>query len=316
MSPLDSTRRCEHGSIRGRCPYSEDKCAIAIRSGPRGPGQEVSKRVETAQRLILDNLDEHPSYDEILDRLQARYPALKRDRCRVALNMAELDLERTGAIAFHSDSCFWPPGAHPDGDAAPSPAPEVANAIKALVWPPPGKRSRTLWKMFVELQHYRHCDVRDAVHEVLKPQGLLENRGEGNWFWLADPTIQAHYDNEEAAGALTPIDREREQGLVDAYVESIGRDIRPHHYANHREADLYDEMRGLLIEAKASSDAVVAAHAAGQVLYYRSLGEIDVDRVAVLLPVEPGDDVFSFLRIENVGVIWRDESGDFREAFA
>jgi hypothetical protein len=87
-------------------------------------------------------------------------------------------------MAFHSDGCFWSPGEHPDGDAEPSSPFEVAEAIKTLPWPPPGKNSRTLWKTFVELGRYRHCDVRDAIHDVLKPQGFLENRGEGNWFWV------------------------------------------------------------------------------------------------------------------------------------
>ena len=287
---------------------------MGVSTGRRGPGQEVSKRIEVAQDLILDNIDEHPTYDITLRRLEARYTELKRDQCRVALNQAELDLERTGRIAFHSDGCFWRPGAHPGGDFAPCSPMDVAEGIKSLPWPPPGKQSRKLWGTFVELDRYRHCDVRDAIHDVLKPQGFLENRGEGNWFWLGAPTIDEHYDREEETGALTPTERQTEQDLVDAYVAWLGRDLCPRRFANHREADLYDETRSLLIEAKASADAVVAAHAAGQVLYYRSLGELVVERVAVLLPAEPGEDVCGFLRTERVGLIWRGAGGTFREA--
>jgi len=287
---------------------------MGVSSGRRGPGQEVSQRVETAESLILDNIDEHPTYQVTLDRVQAHYPALKRHQCRDALNRAELDLERTGAIAFHADGGFWRPGAYPSGDAGPCQPAEVAEGIKGLSWPPPGKRSRTLWSTFVELGRYRHCDVRDAIHDVLKPQGLLENRGEGNWFWLSAPTIDEHYDREEESGALTPAERKTEQDLVDAYVAWLSRGVRPHRFANRREADLYDNTRALLIEAKSSADAVVVAHATGQVLYYRSLGELDVQRAAVLLPAEPGDDVCTFLRIEGVGLIWQSSDGRFREA--
>jgi hypothetical protein len=38
-----------------------------------------------AQRLIVDNLDDHPSYNETLMRLQAHYPELSRGQCRDAL---------------------------------------------------------------------------------------------------------------------------------------------------------------------------------------------------------------------------------------
>jgi hypothetical protein len=219
-------------------------------------------------------------------------------------------------MAFHADSCFWRPGAHPGGDASPCSASEVAEAIKDLPWPPPGKQSRTLWGTFSELGHYRHCDVRAAIHDVLKPQGFLENRGEGNWFWIARPSIDEHYDREEGNGALSPGERETEQDLVDAYVTWLGREVRPHRFANHREADLFDATRALLIEAKASADAVVAAHAAGQALYYRSLGGLAVEQVAVLLPDEPGEDARTFLRTEGVGLIWRAAGGAFRETLA
>jgi len=308
MATLDASKRCEHGNVRGRCPYGNDGCATPARTGKRGPGQEVARRIEIARGLFLDHLGEHPTWDWGLEQMKATYPDLTQEQRRTALMEAELELEREHLVVYGLDGHFYWPGER-DSDPAHSPSAEVAEAIKALPW---GKSSRKVWKLFQELRAYRHCDVYDAIHEVLKPRGFVENRGIGNWFWMG-PTITEHYDREEDNGALTPAERRSEQDLVDSYVAWLGRNTGPHRFSNLREADLYDEARSLLIEAKAHVDAVVAAHAAGQVMYYRSLGELAVQQVAILLPSYPADDVLRFLRIEGVGLIWEVSDGRFDE---
>jgi hypothetical protein len=115
---------------------------------------------------------------------------------------------------------------------------------------------------------------------------------------LADPTLTAD-EREE-------LERELEQDLVVAYVNWLGRhDVRKHLFSNGREADLYDRERRLIIEAKANErDDVMVAHGMGQVMYYRSLGDVD-DRIAVLLPGCPSEQAVSLLSVYEVGLIYR-----------
>lgn len=86
------------------------------------------------------------------------------------------------------------------------------------------------------------------------------------------------------------------------------RDVRKHVFKNGREADLYDRERHLIIEAKANHrDDVMVAHGMGQAMYYRSLDQLGTDdRIDVLLPGRPGDEVVRLLWVYDVWLIYRD----------
>jgi hypothetical protein len=92
------------------------------------------------------------------------------------------------------------------------------------------------------------------------------------------------------------------------------RDVRKHLFTNGREADLYDRERQVIIEAKANHrDDVMVAHGMGQAMYYRSLDQLGRDdRIAVLLPGRPGDEVVRLLWVYDVGLIYRDDEA-FKE---
>jgi hypothetical protein len=109
-----------------------------------------------------------------------------------------------------------------------------------------------------------------------------------------------------------------EEDLVRAYLAWLGRpDVRKYRFSNGREADLYDRDRHLIIEAKASHfDDVMVAHGMGQAMYYRSLHELGSDdRIAVLLPGRPGEDVALLLRTYDVGLICREGDTFTEELF-
>jgi hypothetical protein len=180
--------------------------------------------------------------------------------------------------------------------------------VWSLGWPNPGsKPSRTIHECFLELRGlYRHCDVYWAMHKYLKGHRLRVVRR--NWMLLADveavladPTLSV----EERA----ELERELERHLVDDYVAWLGRaDVRKHAFRNGREADLYDRERQIVIEAKANHrDDVMVAHGMGQAMYYRSLGQLGPDdRIAVLLPGRPADEVVRLFWHYDVGLIHRD----------
>ncbi len=125
---------------------------------------------------------------------------------------------------------------------------------------------------------------------------------------LADPrttVAQAQVDEQKLEAAL-----------VDAYIATIGYTPRTQ-YAVGRDtgkdlrADIFDEKRRLIIEAKASIDGLFPA--IGQVHRYRYLVNIArkddiVDRVAVLLPGKPSQDDLTCAAAMylHLDVIWQD----------
>ena len=295
---------------------------MAVPYPPDGPveyGQDKDHRVSVATQVIEAAVGESPSWDTISQRLAERLKldlALDRERALVqdAFLTAELDLEWTGAIVYDREH-FRRPGQVSD----PAPVPpdalrEVAEAVWSLGWPSRGhKPSRSIHECFLALNgRYRHCDVYWAMHKYLKGNRLRVIRR--NWMLLkdveavlADPTLTI----EERA----ELERELEQDLVNDYVTWLSRrDVRKHLFKNGREADLYDRHRQVIIEAKANHcDDVMVAHGMGQAMYYRSLNQLGTDdRIAVLLPGRPGDEVVRLLWVYDVGLIYRD--GDtFRE---
>ena len=295
---------------------------MAVPYPPDGPvaySQDKEHRVSVATKVIEAAIDELPSWDTISERLADRlglHLELPRDRAAVqdAFLTAELDLEWTGAIVYEQHH-FRRPGQ--PNDPVPVP-PEglrgVAEAVWSLGWPNPGhKPSRSIHECFLALKgRYRHCDVYWAMHKYLKGNRLRVVRS--NWMLLknveavlADPTLTI----EERAA----LERELEHELVNDYVAWLDRrDVRKHLFTNGREADLYDRERQVIIEAKANHrDDVMVAHGMGQAMYYRSLGQLGSDdRIAVLLPGRPRDEVVRLLWVYDVGLIYRDDEA-FKE---
>lgn len=289
---------------------------MAVPYPPDGHGdysQNKDHRVAAASEVIMTVINDLPQWDTISPRLAERLGAdlaTQRGRALVqdAFLAAELDLEWTNRIVYEEDHFRRPRGA---GDPAPVPAErlrEVADAVWRLGWPNPGhKPSRSIHECFLELGGlHRHCDVYWAMHKYLKDSRLRVVRR--NWMLLAD--VEAVLaDPALTADEREELERELEQGLVRDYVAWLGRPgVRKHLFSNGREADLYDRQRRLIIEAKASHlDDVMAAHGMGQAMYYRTLDELNPDdRIAVLLPGRPSEDVQRLLRVYEVGLIHRD----------
>jgi hypothetical protein len=289
---------------------------MAVPYPPDGPvnySQDLDYRVEMASKVIQAAIDELPNWETISQRLAGRLGLSLEDGheravVQEAFLTAELDLEWTNAVVYENDHFRRPGGVNDPVPVPPERLHEVAEAVWSLGWPNPGhKPSRSIHECFLALDgRYRHCDVYWAMHKYLKGNRLRVIRR--NWMLLkdteavlADPTLTAD-EREE-------LERELERDLVRAYVTWLDRtDVRKHLFSNGREADLYDRERQLIIEAKASHlDDVMVAHGMGQAMYYRSLSELGPDdRIAVLLPGRPGQEVVRLLWIYEVGLIYRD----------
>lgn len=298
---------------------------MAVPYPPDGPvyySQEMDYRVAVASKVIQAAIDELPNWEIISERLAGQLGLNLengRDRAVVqdAFLTAELDLEWANAIVYENDHFRRPSGANDPAPVPPERLREVAEAVWSLGWPNPGhKPSRSIHECFLALGgRYRHCDVYWAMHKYLKGNRLRVVRR--NWMLLkdveavlADPTLTAE-EREE-------LERELEKDLVQAYLTWLDRpDVRKHLFSNGREADLYDRERQLIIEAKANHrDDVMVAHGMGQAMYYRSLSELGPDdRIAVLLPGRPSEEVVRLLFIYDVGLIYRDGE-TFKEELA
>jgi len=290
--------------------------------GPVSHSQEMDYREAVASRVIQAAIDELPNWEIISERLAGQLGLnleIGRDRALVqdAFLTAELDLEWTNAIVYENDHFRRPSGANDPAPVPPERLREVAEAVWSLGWPNPAhKPSRSIHECFLALGgRYRHCDVYWAMHKYLKGNRLRVVRR--NWMLLtdveavlADPTLTAE-EREE-------LERELEKDLVQAYVTWLDRhDVRKHLFSNGREADLYDRERQLIIEAKANHrDDVMVAHGMGQAMYYRSLSGLGPDdRIAVLLPGRPSEEIVRLLFIYDVGLIYRDGE-TFKEELA
>ena len=298
---------------------------MAVPYPPDGPvnySQEMDYRVEVASKIIRAAIDELPSWEILSERLAGQLGlnlenGRERPLVQDAFLTAELDLEWTNAIVYENDHFRRPGGVNDPAPVPPERLREVAEAVWSLGWPNPGhKPSRSIHECFLALGgRYRHCDVYWAMHKYLKGNRLRAVRR--NWMLvkdveavLADPTLSAE-EREE-------LERELEKDLVQAYLTWLGRpDVRKHLFSNGREADLYDRERQLIIEAKAyHRDDVMVAHGMGQAMYYRSLSELGSDdRIAVLLPGPPGEEVVRLLYTYDVGLIYRD-GGTIKEKLA
>lgn len=289
---------------------------MAVPYPPDGPvdySQDKQHRVSVAIKVIEDAIDEFPSWDTISHRLAERLRlnlAVDRERALVqdAFLTAELDLEWTGAIVYERDHFRRPGQASDPAPVPPEALRGVAEAVWSLGWPSPGhKPSRSIHDCFLALNgRYRHCDVYWAMHKYLKGNRLRVVRR--NWMLLTDVEAVLS-DPALTIDERAELERELEQDLVKDYVTWLDRtDVRKHLFKNGREADLYDRERHVIIEAKANHrDDVMVAHGMGQAMYYRSLDQLGIDdRIAVLLPGRPGEEVLRLLWVYDVGLIYRD----------
>ena len=289
---------------------------MAVPYPPDGPvaySQDKEHRVAVAVKVIEAAIDDSPRWETISERLAASLQLRldvpgERALVQDAFLTAELDLEWTGAIVYEGDH-FRRPGQPSDPPSLPAESLRgVAEAVWSLGWPATGhKPSRTIYECFRALEpRYRHCDVYWAMHKYLKGNRLRVVRA--NWMLLkdveavlADPTLTPE-EREE-------LERELERHVVNDYVTWLGRtNVRKHLFKNGREADLYDRERHVIIEAKANHrDDVMVAHGMGQAMYYRSLDQLGPDdKIAVLLPGRPSDEVVRLLWVYDVGLIYRD----------
>ena len=233
---------------------------------------------------------------------------------------AVIDLESTGALAHDLATGEYRRPQPTDPQAAP--LAEVAEAVLALGWPTKADGGhRTIHQTFRALGGtYRHADVYRAMHERLKGRELelyamkcWRARGE-----LALAATRLADPNTTVAQALAD-EKKLEAHLVASYIATlgytpwleypIGRDSGANLFA-----DIFDERRRLIVEAKATVDGLFPA--IGQVHRYRYLVNVAadrtlVDRVAVLLPGKPCQEDLScaasmYLELD---VIWQDGEG-------
>ncbi|WP_343994312.1 hypothetical protein [Nocardioides dubius] len=266
-----------------------------------------------ATKVILESLDETPSWELLVDRIAQRLrldlsSASQRSKVQDAFLAAEMDLEWSGTVVYALDGTFR----RPQGQGDPAAVTEgelrdVADAVLRLGWPNPGhKKSRTIYECFVELGgRYRHCDVYWAMHRHLKDFKLRVVRAH----WMLQDDLPAMLANPDLTiEERQELERELERDLVQKYVAWLGRRITKRRFTNGREADLFDSTRGLLIEAKIDHrDDVLIAHGMGQAMYYRSLDALPIDtKIAVLIPGRPSDEVVRLLDIYDVGLIHPD----------
>lgn len=276
-----------------------------------GTGQDVGHRIATARRLVLDWLDAHPG--EALDWetrkgfMRTRYPVLSEAQRQTALNRATHELEREEKIVDFEE--FITRTGVRANEPGPRPVDEVAQELLALDWTGHNWKK---WQLQQAIGNVRYVDVFDAVDQ-LAARGLVRHVTMGLW---ARSDESGSPQRVEAPVVTPEEERELEADLVARYVawlrQERGYRIGPRTYENGRIADLFDSRRRLIVEAKASADDVVAAHALGQVCYYRSL-ELAEDDVAILLPEEPTEAVKLFVDLYAVGLIFPAEGGRFHE---
>jgi hypothetical protein len=263
-----------------------------------------------ATRYVEEHLGGDPlQWAEVLDHLKARGYA---DEATAAITRAVLDLERTGAMFYALEGMRRPR----PGDAEVAPLEEVAAAVLSLEWPctrnnRPGG-SRSIYEAFEELRgRYRHCDVYEAMHALLKGHELKS----GRVYWQRTD-VPSRFD---AAGRFAlraaavvdlppdaPARRRLEADLVAAYVASVTHRCIKEHPIGELRADVYEPTLRRIVEAKATADVVTVAHAWAQAAAYRYAANMaardersTIESIAILLPASPIGIARGFL--EHVG---------------
>jgi hypothetical protein len=268
--------------------------------------QNLDHIIAVATRYIEQHLGEDPlQWSEVIDHLKARGYT---NEATSAVTRAVLDLERTNAMFYAVEGMRR----LRSGDAGPSDLNAVATAVLSLEWPctrndRPGG-SRSIWEAFEELGgRYRHCDVYDAMHELLKGQELKSSRV----YWQRTD-VPSRFDTAgrfaqraEAVAALPPAAPARQQleaDLVAAYVATLPHRYVREHTIGELRADVYEPTVRRIVEAKAAADVVTVAHAWAQAAAYRYAANTfalddrtTIESIAVLLPAAPTGTARSFL---------------------
>lgn len=268
--------------------------------------QDFDHVIAVATRYIEHHLGEDPlQWSEVIDHLRSGGHT---DEPTPAVTAAVLDLERNDAIFYAVEGMrrLRP------GDAEAADLHEVAAAVLSLPWPctrndRPGG-SRSIWEAFEELGgRYRHCDVYDAMHTLLKGHELKSSRV----YWQRTD-LPSRFDRAgrfaqraAAVAALPPGSPARQQleaDLVAAYVATLPHRCLREHPIGGLRADVYEPTVRRIVEAKAATDVVTVAHAWAQAAAYRyaaNTSALDdrttVESIAVLLPAAPTGTARSFL---------------------
>ena len=284
-------------------------------------GATLEHRVGRATRYIEQQLDTvgTANWDDTREHLAKTLDIAQSLTIEPVLR-AVIDLESTGALAHDlaTGSYRRPQPTDPRG----APLAEVAEAVLALGWPTKADGGhRTIHQTFLALGgRYQHADVYRAMHERLKGRELelyamkcWRARGE-----LALAATRLADPDTTVAQALAD-EKRLEAHLVASYVATLGYKPRLEHRIGRDGgtdlfADIYDERRRLIVEAKATVNGLFPA--IGQVHRYRYLVNLAadrtlVDRVAVLLPGEPCRDDLSCAASMylDLDVIWQDGEG-------
>lgn len=271
--------------------------------------QHLDHVTALATRYIEQHLpgdgDAPLQWADVIEHLKSRGYA---NDATAAVTRAVLDLERTDVIFYALDGMRRPR----PGDTRPAPLPEVAAAVLNLQWPctrndRPGG-SRSIYETFDELGGtYRHCDVYEAMHTLLKNHELKPSRV----YWQRTD-LPSRFDTAglfaqraEAVAALPPEAPARQQleaDLVTAYVATLPHPHRREHPVGEVRADVYEPAARRIVEAKATADVTTVAHAWAQAAAYRYIANTTaaddrstVDTIAVLLPTAPTGTARSFL---------------------
>ncbi|MQA35909.1 hypothetical protein [Modestobacter roseus] len=282
-------------------------------------GPTLEHRVSRATRFIEQQLDSvgTATWDDTREHLATTLDIPPSATIDPVLR-AVIDLESTGALAHDLETETYRrprPNDPREADLA-----EVAEAVLALGWPTKADGGhRTIFQTFHALRgRYRHADVYRAMHERLKNREL-ELYAMKCWRARGELEIAASRlaDLTTTVAQALADERKLEAHLVAAYVATLGYQPRLEHRIGRDGgtdlfADVYDERRRLVIEAKAAVDGLFPA--IGQVHRYRYLMNLTadlVDRVAVLLPGEPCRDDLSCAAAMDLSldVIWQDGDG-------
>jgi len=299
---------CSHSDLSDSRSVPDEPVTVVAFVGmtTASASQNLDHVTAVATRYIEQHLGDDPlQWHDVIDHLKARG---YNDEATPAVLRAVLDLERTDVMFYAREGMRRPR----PGDAAPAPLPEVAAAVLSLQWPctrndRPGG-SRSIWEAFEELGgRYRHCDVYEAMHTLLKGHELKS----GRVYWQRTD-LPSRFDTAgrfaQRAKAVaeeppsSPARQQLEADLVVAYVATLPhRHVREHPIGDLR-ADVYEPTIRRIVEAKAAADVVTVAHAWAQAVAYRyaaNTSAVDdrttVESIAVLLPTAPNGTARSFL---------------------